>query len=199
MQSRASGSQGELCSITSKIWLGVCFLLLGCGCTVALTWPKYRMLLQEMSHLLASVPSPQDGWWSLQSGAQDKWGEAEGTGLFQPGEKKAKGETALAVLSHIMGYVREQMEPEVLSSSEQGVGCNLQQGKCQWDLWKGVFTGRWNTRPHLCVRLWNCCPWRHPKPGWKWPWAAWARFQAVAAVSRWWAWMTFQLWRCLPT
>lgn len=23
---------GELCSITSKIWLGVCFLLLGCGC-----------------------------------------------------------------------------------------------------------------------------------------------------------------------
>lgn len=37
MQSRPSGSQGELCSITSKIWLGVCFLLLGCGCTVALT------------------------------------------------------------------------------------------------------------------------------------------------------------------
>lgn len=34
---KSFGSRGELCSITCKIWLGVCFLLLGCGCTVALT------------------------------------------------------------------------------------------------------------------------------------------------------------------
>lgn len=85
------------------------------GCTVALPWPKYRMLLPEMSHPPASLPSLQDVWWSLGAGAQDKWGEAGGTDLFQPGQGKAKGETALAVLSHIMGYTREQMESEVLS------------------------------------------------------------------------------------
>lgn len=38
--------------------------------------------------------------------------------------------------------------------------------------------------------MWNSHPWRHPKPGWTWPWATWARFQAGAAVSRWWDWMT---------
>lgn len=63
------------------------------------------------------------------AGAQDKWGEAGGTGLFQPEEEKTKGEAALAVLPHLMGYVREQMEPEVPSGSEQGTGCKLQQGK----------------------------------------------------------------------
>lgn len=65
--------------------------------------------------------------------------------LFQPGEEKAKGETALAVLSLIMGYAREQMEPEALSGRSKVWDANCSKGstnETKETLRKGVFTGR---------------------------------------------------------
>lgn len=52
-------------------------------------------------------------------------------GSFSAWRREGQGRDCTCCPLPHNGYVKEQMEPEVLSGSEQGMGCKLQQGKHQ--------------------------------------------------------------------
>ena len=97
-------------------------------------------------------------------------------GLLSLEKRRLRGD--LIVAFHLKGAYKQEGEwlfMRVDSGRTRGNGFKLRQGRFRLDTRRKFFTQRVQQPGTSCPRrLWMPHPWRHPRPGWMWLWAAWS-------------------------